>query len=149
MLCGALLDLSENVLNRGLLELIRIVLHILLSVFICRHKHEDESNKRNSSAKSEIAFSVIVTSLWIDLFLALHEAASNTARVLVANLVDLDSVVSAEERDHEVTGLIIRLSADQFSIKSEHVHVLFEHFFHVNLGGLRSQRVNRAKGVLG
>ena len=142
MLFGALLDLSEDVLNRGLRELILIVLHVLLGVFISRHKHEDKSNKRNSSTKGEIFFSVVVTSFGVHLFLALHETTSNTSGVLVANLIDLDSVITAVEGDDEVTGLIIGLGADQFGVKSEHVHVLFEHLLHVNLGGLRSQRVD-------
>lgn len=129
-------------LYRGLRVLVWIVFHIFLSVFISRHKHEDKSNKRNSSTKSEIFFSVVVSSFGVDLFLTLHEATSNTAGVLIANLINLDSIVSAIEGNDEVTGLIIRLSADQFSIKSEDVHVLFEHLLHVNLGGLRSQGVD-------
>ena len=142
MLFGALLDFSKDVLNRGLRELIWIVLHVLLSVFISGHKHEDESNERNSSTKSEILFSVVVTSFGVDLFLALHETTTNTARVLVTNLIDLDGVITTVERDDEVSGLIIGLSADQFGVKSEDVHVLFEHLLHVNLGGFRSQGID-------
>jgi hypothetical protein len=42
--------------------------------------------------------------------LALHELATDAARVLVANLIHLYRVVSAVERNDEATALIIRLS---------------------------------------
>jgi len=82
------------------------------------------------------------------LLLTLHETTSNTARVLVANFVDLNSVVTAVERDDEISRFVIRLSADEFRIESEYVHVLLEHLFHVSLWRFGSERVNRAKGVL-
>jgi hypothetical protein len=59
----------------------------------------------------------------------------------------LNGIITAIERDNEVTGFIIRLSADKFGIKSQNVHVLLEHFLHVNLRSLWSKRVNRAERI--
>ena len=68
--------------------------------------------------------------------LALHELATNTAGVLVANLVHLDGVVTAVEGDDELTVLIIGLSGDELGVEAEDVHILLEHLLHVDLRGL-------------
>jgi len=65
--------------------------------------------------------------------LALHELTTNATRVLVADLVDLDGVVTAVEGDDETTRLIIRLGGDELRLESQNVHILLEHLFHVDL----------------
>jgi len=71
--------------------------------------------------------------------LAIHELATDAAAVLIADLVDQDRVVAAEEGDDELTVLVIRLSRDELAVEAENVHVLLEHLLHVSLGGLRLQ----------
>ena len=80
--------------------------------------------------------------------LALHELATDAARVLVAHLVHLDGVVTAVERDDELTVLVIGLSGDELGVESEDVHVLLEHFLHVNLGGLGLKVNDGGHGIL-
>ena len=98
--------------------------------------------------KVKISLAVVGVRLRVGLLLALHEAATLTTRVLVANLVDLKSVITAVEHDDEVTGLIIRLGGDELSVEAEHVHILLEHLLHVDLGGLGLQGEDGAKRVL-
>jgi len=79
---------------------------------------------------------------------ALHELASNSATVLVANLVHSDSIVSTHERNNEITCLIIRLGAHQLSSEPQDVHVLLEDFLHVNLRSLGIERKHSVHRVL-
>jgi len=80
--------------------------------------------------------------------LALHELTTNASTVLIADFVHLDGVITAEERDDELTSLIIGLSANEFSIEAEDVHVLFEDFLHVDLRSLRVQGKHTVHRVL-
>lgn len=80
--------------------------------------------------------------------LSLHELATNTAGVLVTDLVDLDGVISAVEGDDETAVLVIGLSGDQLGVESQDVHVLLEHLLHVKLGHLRLESNNRSHRVL-
>lgn len=145
---GASLDLSEDSGNRGLGEVLVVILHILLGVFIRGHEHELEATKGDDAAEEEVALLVVGASLRVDLLLALHEPSANSAGVLVTDFVDLDGVVTAVERDDEVTRLIIRLSADESGVEPQDMHVLLEHLLHVDLGSLRVQRIDRAQRVL-
>ena len=79
--------------------------------------------------------------------LALHELATDAARVLVANLVHLDGVVTAVEGDDELTVLIIGLSGDELGVEAEDVHILLEHLLHVDLRGLLLEGDDGAHGV--
>ena len=71
--------------------------------------------------------------------LAIHELATNASAVLIADLVDQDSVIAAEERDDELAVLVIGLSRDELAVETKNMHVLLEHLLHVDPGGLRLQ----------
>jgi hypothetical protein len=70
------------------------------------------------------------------MLLSFHEFASDSSGVLVANLIDLDSVITAIEGDNEFSAFIIGFGGNEISLESENVHVLFKHFLHVKLGWL-------------
>ena len=80
--------------------------------------------------------------------LSLHKFATDAAGVLVANLVDLDGVVSAVEGDKELAVLIIGLSGDELGVEAQDVHVVFEHLLHVLLRRLGLKLDHRSHGVL-
>lgn len=104
---------------------------VLLGVLVTAHKHELEASELNGASNNEVTLAVVVVRNWVALLLALHEATTNSARVLVAHLVDLHSVVTAVEGDDEGAGLIIRLGGDELGVEAHDVHVLFEHLLHV------------------
>jgi hypothetical protein len=142
------LDLSDNGTEGGFGEHITVIFHVLFGVLISGGEHKLEACKRNSTADHEVTFGVVATGNGGVLLLALHEAATNTSRVLVTDFVDLNGVVTAVERDDEGTGLIIGFSADELGVESEDVHVLLEHLLHVILWWLRLQGNNRGHWVL-
>ena len=80
--------------------------------------------------------------------LALHELATDAARVLVAHLVDLDGVITTVEGDDELTVLIVGLRGDQLGLEAQDVHILLEHLLHVLARCLWLQRDHRAHRVL-
>ena len=80
--------------------------------------------------------------------LSFHEFATDAARVLVADLVDLDGVVAAVEGDDELAVLVIGLRRHQLRIEAQNVHVLLEHLFHVDLGRLGLKLDHVSHGVL-
>ena len=141
MVLSTSLDFVDDNVSRGFWENLRVVLHVFLSVLISSGKHEFESNKEDGGSDGEFFFSVVSISYWVDLLLSFHETSANSSGVLVANFVNLDSVISAVERNDESSGLIIWFCAYKDSIKSKSVHVLLEHFFHVDLWwlGLKSE----------
>lgn len=145
---GTLLDLVQNGINRGFWEHLRVGFHVFLSVLIGLDKHELETNQENSLTENEVLLGVVSAGGWVSLLLSLHESTSDSAGVLVADLVDLDGVVTAVERNDESSGLIIRLSANQLGLESEDVHVLFEHLLHVYLWSFWLQSENGTKRVL-
>jgi hypothetical protein len=82
------------------------------------------------------------------LLLTLNERTSDTAGVLVTDLVDMDGVVAAVVRDDEGAGFIIGLGRDETGVEAENVHVLLKHLFHVELGGFSLESDDWTHGVL-
>jgi len=144
---AGLLDLADDVLDGGFGELIGVVVHVFFGVVISRQKLELESTEEASAANQEILLGVVGLSDGAEMLLALHEFTSDSSGVLVADFVNLDGVITAEEGDNELSGFIIRLSGDQLGVEAEDVHVLLEHLLHVNLGGLSSQMEDTVHGV--
>jgi hypothetical protein len=131
---GTSLYLCKNAVKRGLRENIWVILHIFLGILVSLHELELEATQEDGVSKKEISLIVVVVTNGICVLLALHELSANAAWVLVTNLVDLNSIVSAVERNNKAATLIIRLCGDEFWFKTQDVHVLLEHLFHVNLG---------------
>jgi hypothetical protein len=142
------LDLGNDWAKCSLRENIRVVLHIFLGVFISLQQLELEAAKEDSVTEQKVTLKIIVRADGVAVLLALHEFTTNAARVLVTDLIDLDCVVTAVERDNEATWLIIGLSWDEFCLETENVHILLEHLLHINLGWLRLERVDWSEWVL-
>jgi len=142
-----LLNLVDDVLEGSLGELIGVVTHVLFGVVVSRQKLELESTEEAGAANEEVLLGVVGLGDRAQVLLTLHEFTTDSSRVLVTDLVDLDGVVTTEEGDNEFSGFIIRLSGDQLGVESEDVHVLLEHLLHVNLGGLSSQVEDTVHGV--
>ena len=145
---GLFLDLAKNVLDVLLGELTRVVLHVFLSVFIARNELEAEATKEDGSSNAEVLLGVVGLGDGVLVVLLLHELSTDTAGVLITDLIDLDGVITAVEGDDELTVLIIGLSGDELGVESEDVHVLLEHFLHVHLGGLRVEGHDGTKSIL-
>jgi hypothetical protein len=145
---GLFLDLVEDVLDVLLGEHIGVVLHVLLSVLVSRDELEPESSEEDRASNQEVLLFVVVLRDGVLEGLAMHELATDAAGVLVANFVNLDSVVAAEERDDELSVLIVGLSRDKLWVESEDVHVLLEHLLHVDLGRLGLEGDDWTHGVL-
>lgn len=94
----------------GLREHVGVVLHIFFGVFVGLQQLEFESTKEDGVAEKEIALAIVVVAYWVCVLLALHKLTSNAARVLIADLVDLNGIVSTVERHDEAAAFIIRLS---------------------------------------
>ena len=94
---GSTLDLCDHILVRSLREDLTVILHVLLSVLVSRAQHKLETNEGNSTTNAEISFRVVLSGDGVILAFALHEATTNTARVLIADFVDLDGVITAIE----------------------------------------------------
>ena len=94
---GSTLDLSNHILVRSLREDLTVILHVLLSVLISRAQHKFKSNEGNSTTNAEISFGIVLSGDGVILTFALHEAATNTARVLVTDFVNLDGVITTVE----------------------------------------------------
>lgn len=148
MTSSASLNLVHQHFDGSLWEVLRIVLHILLSVFISLDKSELEANEADDTTNGEVLLFVVSSGDWVGLLLALHETSTNSTRILVANLINLDSVVTTVERDDELSSFIIRLGTNKRCLKSKDMHVLLEHLLHVDLGGLWLKGEDRAEGVL-
>ena len=91
-------------------EHLGVVLHVLLCVLISAHKLEAESAQEDGAADEEVLLGVVGARDRVLVVATVHELATDAAAILVANLVDEDGVVTAEEGDDELTVLIIRLS---------------------------------------
>ena len=128
-------------------EHLGVVLHVLLCVLISAHKLEAESAQEDGAADEEVLLGVVGARDRVLVVATVHELATDAAAILVANLVDEDGVVTAEEGDDELTVLIIRLSRHELGVEAEDVHVLLEHLLHVSLGSLRSEVLNRGHGI--
>ena len=129
-------------------ELVRVVLHVFLGVFVGRDELEAEATKLELPSDAEVLLLVVGLAHRVLVVLALHELATDAARVLVAHLVHLGGVVTAVERDDELTVLVIGLGGDELGVEAEDVHVLLEHFLHVNLGGLGLKVKYGGHGIL-
>jgi len=147
-LARGLLDLADDVFESGFGELIGVVFHVLLGVFVSANELELESAEENGSSDQEVLLFVVGLGDGRLVLLSLHELAANTAAVLIAHFVHLDGVVTAVEGDDETTVLIIGLGGDELRVETKDVHVLLEHFLHVELGDLRLEGDNASHGVL-
>lgn len=147
-LLGLNLQLSDDLVDARAWELVGVVLHVFFGVLVSLEQLELESSEEDALSNQEVFLFVVSVADWTLVLLSLHEFSSNSSGVLVANLVDLDGVVTAVERNNESSGLVIWLSAHQLGLESENVHVLLEHFLHVNLGWLGVQGVHGPKRVL-
>jgi len=132
-------NLPDDGVHGGFGEHIGVVFHVLFGVLVAAGQHELETGKVHTAADHEVPFSVVVVVDRVLLLLALHEAATDTAAVFVADFVDLDGVVTAVEADDEGAGLIVRVSGDQSGVEAKDVHVLLEHLLHVELWRLGLQ----------
>jgi hypothetical protein len=130
---GLDLQLVDDLVNAGAWELVGVVFHVFFSVLISLKQLEFKSSKEDALSNQEVFLLVVSVAHWALVLLSLHKLSSNSSRVLVANFVDLNGVVSAVEGDDESSGLIIRLSAHQFGFESKDMHVIF---FMSILGGL-------------
>jgi hypothetical protein len=126
-------NFREDVVYASFGENAAIVLHVLLSVFVGRDKHELKTREEDGAANKEIALTVVPTSDGVLLLLTVNEGSSNATRVLVANFIDMDGVVTTVIADNEGARLIIRLGRDKAGVKPQDVHVLLEHLLHVEL----------------
>jgi hypothetical protein len=130
---SSLLNLGNDLVEGGLREDIGVVLHIFLGVLVSLEELELEATEEDGVTEEEVTLNVVVSADGVTVLLALHELTANATRVLVANLIHLDGVVTAVEGNNESARLIIRLSRDELRFESENMHILFEHFLHVNL----------------
>lgn len=73
------------------------------------------------------------------MLLALHEFTTNSSTVFVTYFVDVNSVVTAIERNEEFARFVIWFGGDNFRLEAEDMHILFEHFLHINTWRLRLQ----------
>jgi hypothetical protein len=137
-----LLDLGNDCVEGGLGEDIGVILHIFLGILISLEQLELEAAEEDGVSEQKVALHIVAGNDGVAVLLALHEITTNATRVLVANFVDLDSVVTAVEGDDETTRLIIRLGGDELRLKSENVHILLEHLLHIDLRRLGLQGVN-------
>ena len=104
---------GNDAVKGGLRENVGVVLHIFLGVLVGLHQLELEAAQEDGVAEEKVSLVVVVVANGVGVLLALHELATNAAGVLVADLVDLDGVVSAVEGNDEAAALIIRLSRDE------------------------------------
>ena len=128
--------------------MVRVVLHVLLGVLVGGDELEAEASEEDGASKAEVLLLVVVVCDGVLVCLLLHEFAANSSGVLIANLVDLDRVITAVEGDNEFTVLIIRLRRDELGVEPKNVHVLLEHLLHVGLGDLWAKGYDGAHGVL-
>lgn len=131
---GTSLYLGDDAVERGLRENVRVVLHIFLGILVGLHKLEFEASQEDGMSEEEVSLVVVVVADRVEVLLALHELATDAARVFVADLVYLDGIVSAVEGNDETAAFIIRLGGNELGFKAEDVHVLLEHLFHIELG---------------
>lgn len=134
---GALLNLGNNLIKGGLGEDIGVVLHIFLGVFVGLQKLELEATKEDGVTEEEVTLDVVVVANGVTVLLAFHKLTANATRVLIANLIYLNGVVSAVEGNDETARFVIRLGRDELRLESQNVHILLEHFLHINLRWLR------------
>jgi hypothetical protein len=139
---ATLLDLGNDSIEGCLGEDIGVILHVFLGVLIGLEQLELEAAEEDGVSEQEVALHVVVSADGVVVLLALHELTTNATRVLVADLVDLDGVVTAVEGDDETTRLIIRLGGDELRLESQNVHILLEHLLHVDLRRLGLQGVH-------
>ena len=106
----SLFDFLDDAVNGSRWEDLGVVFHVLLGVLVSLNKLEFKTNKEEGLSNEEVLLSVVLASNWAGLLLSLHEGSSDSSGVLVTDFVDLDGVVSTEERDDETSVLIIGLS---------------------------------------
>jgi hypothetical protein len=110
---SSLLNLGNDLVEGGLREDIGVVLHIFLGVLVSLEELELEATEEDGVTEEEVTLNVVVSADGVTVLLALHELTANATRVLVANLIHLDGVVTAVEGNNESARLIIRLSRDE------------------------------------
>jgi hypothetical protein len=134
---SSLLYLCDNLVKGSLWEDVRVVFHIFLGVLVSLKELELKAAEEDSVTEEEVTLNIVVTADGVTVLLALHELTSNTTRVLIADLINLNGVITTVEGNNEPARLIIRLSGDELRLESEDMHILLEHFLHVNLRRLR------------
>lgn len=107
---GTLLNLGNNLIKGGLGEDIGVILHIFLGVFVSLQKLEFEATKENGVTEEEVTLNVVVVANGVTVLLAFHKLTANATRVLIANLIYLNGVISAVEGNDETARFVIRLS---------------------------------------
>ena len=147
MVFSTSLNFINYYVSGGLWENLWIIFHIFFSVFISSSKHEFETDEETGRSNNEIFFLIVSVGNWVDLLLSFHETSSNSSGVFVTYLIDLDGVITAVEWNDKSSSLIIWFCADKNGIKSKSVHILLEHFFHINLWWLGFKSKNWTKGV--
>jgi hypothetical protein len=98
---GSLLDLCDDLVKGGLREDIGVIFHVFLGVLVSLEELEFEPAEEDGVTEQEVTLNVVVGADGVTVLLALHELTANATRVLIANFVNLDSVVSAVEGNDE------------------------------------------------
>jgi hypothetical protein len=98
---GSLLDLGDDLVKGGLREDIWVIFHVFLGVLVSLEELEFEPAEEDGVTEQEVTLNVVVGADGVTVLLALHELTANATRVLIANFVNLDSVVSAVEGNDE------------------------------------------------
>lgn len=109
---------------------------------------ESPASEVDSLANKEVFLSVVLPSSGVLVSLSLKELTSNSSRVLITFLIDLDGVISTEEGEKEDSGLIIWLSRDEFALESKDMHVLFEDLLFILLRSRGLKGLHGSHGVL-
>lgn len=130
---SSLLNLSDDLVEGSLREDIGVIFHIFLGVLVGLEELEFEAAEEDGVTEEEVTLHVVALANRVLVLLALHELTANATRVLVANFIHLDGVVTAVEGYDESARLIIGLGGDELRLESKNVHILFEHLLHVNL----------------
>ena len=91
------LDLSKDVLDVLLREHLGVVLHVFLGVFVGRDELEAEATKEDGPTDAEVLLLVVGLAHRVLVVLALHELATDAARVLVTHFVHLNGVITTVE----------------------------------------------------
>jgi len=85
-------------------------LHVLFGVLIRGCQQKLKSAKLNSASYQKVLLRVVLPSDLVSLLLSLHKATTHAATILVANLINLNCVVSTVEGNYKETIFIVRLS---------------------------------------
>lgn len=94
-------------------------LHVLISEFITFKKLEFIFSKGNSFTDLEVLFSVIFTSNRTLMSLLFKEFTRPKTRISFSMFKDLNSIITTEEWDNELSDIIFFIFADKSTTESE------------------------------